>query len=227
MCETCLVGEKGTGCKGADSCLRRQARRSVPATEAIRLNNVTVMKAKPDHGTGEVVLEMKPAEAAMLAAASAPKPSPFRIKDILVPIDFSDCSKKALQYAIPLAQEHKATLTLLHVVPPIYTMGEFGGIEYPQLQAEMQENGHKALAKLNEEEVRGVVPTEALVRLGAPANEIVETARSLQSDLIVVSTHGRTGIKHLLLGSVAEHVVRRAPCPVMIVREREHEFVTT
>lgn len=184
------------------------------------------MKAKPNQRPGEVVLEINRGDEAMMAAANVPvAASPFRICHILVPVDFSDCAKKALQYAIPLAKEHEAALTLLYVVPPIYTVGEYGGMEYPQLQAEMQASGHKALEKLNETEVRGEVPTELVVRLGAPANEIIEAARTLESDLIVVSTHGRTGLKHLLLGSVAEHVVRRAPCPVLIVREREHEFL--
>lgn len=185
------------------------------------------MKAKPNHATGEVVLEVKPGEETLLAAAGVPPArSPFHIKKILVPMDFSDCARKALQYAIPFAKEHNATVTLLHIVPPIYTMGEFGGIEYPQLQAEMQANGHKALAKLIADDIRDQVPSESLVRLGAPAHEIVETARKLESDLIILSTHGRTGLKHLLLGSVSEHVVRWAPCPVLIVREQENDFVT-
>lgn len=183
------------------------------------------MKAKPNNRTGDVVLEIHPGDEAMLAAATPPPASEFRIKTILVPIDFSDCSRKALRYAIPLAREHKATLTLLYIVPPIYTVGEFGGVEYPQLQAEMHANGVKELKKLNDVEVKGVVPAETLVRLGAPAHEIIETAKALESDLIVISTHGRTGLKHLLLGSVSEHVVRRSPCPVLIVREKEHEFL--
>ena len=185
------------------------------------------MKAKPNNRSGEVVLEIKRGDEAMLAAANAPAVSPFRIKKILVPVDFSECARKALQYAVPLAREHKATLTLLYVVPPIYTVGELGGVEYPQLQAEMHASGVKALKKLNEVEVHGEVPTETLVRLGAPANEIIAVAKSLESDLIVVSTHGRTGLKHMLLGSVAEQVVRRSPCPVLIVREREHEFLAS
>lgn len=183
------------------------------------------MKAKPKSRTGEVVLEIKRGDEAMLAAASAPASSLFRIKKILVPIDFSDCARKALQYAIPLAKEHQATLTLLYVVPPIYTVGEFGGVEYPQLQVEMQAEGVKALSKLNDVEVHGAVPAETLVRLGAPAHEIISAARELGSDLVVISTHGRTGLTHLLLGSVTEQVVRRSPCPVLIVREREHEFL--
>jgi nucleotide-binding universal stress UspA family protein len=63
--------------------------------------------------------------------------------------------------------------------------------------------------------------------VGSPTLEIVEMARSLPADLIVISTHGRTGLKHVVLGSVAEHVVRRAPCPVLVVREEEHEILAS
>ena len=182
------------------------------------------MKAKPSNKPGEVVLELNRRDEPLMAAASATA-SPFRLKKILVPIDFSDCATKALQYAIPLAKEHQAALTLLYVVPPPYAVGEYSGIDYAQLQADMRVSGDKELAKVAVDEVRGAVPTDTLVRVGSPAVEIVEAARSLDADAIVISTHGRTGLKHVLLGSVVENVVRRAPCPVLVVREREHEFL--
>ena len=182
------------------------------------------MKAKPSNKPGEVVLELNRRDEPLMAAASATA-SPFRLKKILVPIDFSDCATKALQYAIPLAKEHQAALTLLYVVPPPYAVGEYGGIDYAQLQADMRVSGDKELAKLAVDEVRGAVPIDTLVRVGSPAVEIVEAARRLDADAIVISTHGRTGLKHVLLGSVVENVVRRAPCPVLVVREREHEFL--
>ncbi|MBI3869831.1 MAG: universal stress protein [Verrucomicrobia bacterium] len=144
---------------------------------------------------------------------------PLGIKSILVPIDFSDCSKKALQYALPLAKEHQASLTLLYVVPPVYGAGEYGGFDYAQWEAGMIAGGEKELAKLVVDGVRGEVPADTLVRAGSPAREIIETARSLPADLIVIATHGRTGLKHVLLGSVAERVVREAPCPVLVVRK--------
>jgi len=68
------------------------------------------------------------------------------------------------------------------------------------------------------------VSTETSVRSGQPAFEIIEAAKVLPADLIIMSTHGRTGLKHVFLGSVTEHVVRQAPCPVLVVRDREHEF---
>lgn len=185
------------------------------------------MKAKPTSKRGEVTLEISRRDEPLLDAATrAAATSPFRMKKILVPVDFSDCSKKALQYAIPLARQHGAVLTLLHVVPPAYSAGEYGGIDYAQLEASMRVSGDKELARLVAEEVRGEVSADSMVRVGPPVLEIIETAKTLPADVIVISTHGRTGLKHVLLGSVAERVVRHAPCPVLVVREIEHEFIT-
>jgi universal stress protein A len=75
------------------------------------------------------------------------------------------------------------------------------------------------------EQVRSQVKAVTQVCVGNPARAIVQTARDLPADLIVIATHGRTGLKHVLLGSVAEHVVQRAPCPVLIVRENEYEIL--
>jgi nucleotide-binding universal stress UspA family protein len=186
------------------------------------------MKAKPTQNSGAVTLELnRRDESLMDAATRMAVKSPFKVKQILVPIDFSDCSKKALQYALPLAKEHQAAITLLYVVPPAYGAGEYGGIDYAQLEANMKEGGEKQLVKLAMDEVRGQVSADTLVRVGSPALNIVEVARTLPADLIVISTHGRTGLKHVLLGSVAEHVVQRAPCPVFVVREHEHEILAS
>ena len=184
------------------------------------------MKAKPSNKPGEVTLELNRRDDSLIDAATRTAvKSPLRLKNILVPIDFSECSKKALQYAIPLAREHQATLTLLYVVPPIYGTGEYGAIDYAELEANMRVNGEKQLARLAADEVGGDISNQPLVRVGSPTQEIIETARSLPADLIVISTHGLTGLKHVFLGSVAEHVVQRAPCPVFVVREREHEIL--
>ena len=186
------------------------------------------MKARRTRHPGEVTLELNRRDEPLMDAATrtAVKPS-LKLKQILVPIDFSNCSKKALQYALPLAREHQAAITLLYVVPPAYGAGEYGGIDYAQLEAGMKQDGERELAKLAVDEVRGEISTDTLVRIGSPAREVVETARSLPADLIVISTHGRTGLKHVLLGSVTEHVVQRAPCPVLVVREREHEILAS
>ena len=182
------------------------------------------MKARPSQYPGEVTLELNRRDQSLMDAATRTA-SALRLKRILVPIDFSDCSKKALQYALPLAKEHQAAITLLYVVPAAYSAEEYTGIGYAQLQASLKEGGEKELAKLAVDEVRGEIATDSLVRVGSPAREIVETARELPADLVVISTHGRTGLRHVFLGSIAEHVVQRAPCPVLVVRERERECV--
>jgi nucleotide-binding universal stress UspA family protein len=184
------------------------------------------MKAKPTNYPGEVVLELNRRDEPLMAAAtSSGVKSPFTLKRILVPIDFSDCAKKALRYAIPLAKEHEAAITLLYVVPTIAPTGDFVAADYAALQAEMCANSDKELAKLAVDEVRGEVSADTIVHTGSPTLEIITMAKRLPADLIVISTHGRTGLKHVIMGSVAEAVVRRAPCPVLVVREREHEFV--
>ncbi len=184
------------------------------------------MKARPTQKSGVVTLELNRRDEPLMDAATrtAVKPS-LNIKRILVPIDFSDCSKKALQYALPLAQEHRAALTLLYVVSPAYGGAEFGALNYVELEATMRESGAKQLAKLVADAGRSDLVMDTLVRVGSPALEIIATARSLPADLIIISTHGRTGLKHVFLGSVTEGVVQCAPCPVFVVRECEHEIL--
>lgn len=184
------------------------------------------MKAKPAKLPGEVVLELnRNDEPLMAAASSSPPVSPFQLKRILVPIDFSACAKKALQYAIPLAKQHQAILTLLYVAPSTYDAGEYGRFDYKAFEAEVQAASEKQLSALAADEVRGEVPADSLVRTGSAAAEIVAAATRMPADMIIMSTHGRTGLKHVFLGSVTEHVVRHAPCPVLVVREQEHEFL--
>ena len=185
------------------------------------------MNAKPTKSPGEVVLQVNRRDEPLLEASSrATVASPFRIKKILVPIDFSECGRKALQYALPFAKQHGAAITLVYVVPPpSYAVGEYGGVDYMGLVPDLKSNAEKELSSLAANELRGEIQVETIVCDGSPAAEIVEAAKRVEADVIIISTHGRTGFKHVLLGSVAEHVVRSAPCPVLVVREREHEFL--
>src|SRR5437868_6291828 len=145
----------------------------------------TIMKAKPGKNSGEVVLEVADKDEPLLAAAA----SPFKIKKILVPTDFSDCSRKALQYALAFAKEHEAAITLLYVVPPpAYPVGEFGGLEYGNLISDMRTGGEKQLADLAAE-IGDTVTVETQVRTGGPAAEIVAAAEESADDIIVISTH--------------------------------------
>ena len=152
-------------------------------------------------------------------------PMRLHIKKILVPVDFSGPSDKAVHYAKQFAEQFDATLTLLHVVEPIVYPAELG---YVPLSPEDLEQGRlDGLRKRLTELASGVgsgVKTESLLRLGRSWKEVVDLAKSDDYDLIIVSTHGYTGVKHALLGSVTEKVVRHAPCPVLVVRTEEHDF---
>jgi universal stress protein A len=182
------------------------------------------MKVRPMKERGSVVLEVGDRDETLLTSAAGGE-APFRIKDILVPIDFSECSKKALRYAIPLAKAQGAKLTLLNVVPSHSAMGQTAGVDFTAITSPLRAAAQKRLAALAADEVRGEVLAKSFVRAGLPSAEVLAEARSLPTDLIVISTHGHTGVTHLILGSVAEHVVRSAPCPVLVVREKEHEFL--
>src|SRR3712207_6078380 len=114
------------------------------------------MKARPTKHAGEVILEVRTGDDRLLAT---PPPVPaLKIKQIMVPTDFSACSKKALQYAIALAREHKAAITLAYVVPSIAIVGEYGGVDYAGLTRELRATAERELATLSVDEIRGVVP---------------------------------------------------------------------
>lgn len=138
----------------------------------------------------------------------------------LVPIDFSDYADQALDYAIGLARKLDARLILLHVIPPLPLGGVDMGVALPytyiqDLEAEISTSMHACLERVTKAGLEGEV---AIVH-GVPFHEIIEMAKAQHADLIVMGTHGRTGLQHVLLGSVAEKVVRLAPCPVLVARQ--------
>jgi nucleotide-binding universal stress UspA family protein len=156
-----------------------------------------------------------------------PKQAGFALKRILVPIDFSPLSKKALQYALRFAEEFGAEVILLHVIEPEVPLAFEGFMIAPSISPNGNRtkcaNRLKVLA--SSIAVRATKYVQSTVRTGLPAYEIVEAAKESDVDLIVIATHGYTGWKHFAIGSTAERVVRAAPCTVLVVREREHEFV--
>jgi universal stress protein A len=187
------------------------------------------MKIKPVRKPGGVVVELGPRETQLPAAPSKSALGPlpvFKLKRILVPVDFSDCSSKALQYALPFAKEFEASILLLHVVTPFLPPAEMAMVDVSEIELKMRESGARELAALRAA-VEKEAPVETALRVGRPDTEIVRAAKELDADVIVLSTHGRTGLAHMFMGSTAEQVVRRAGCPVFVVREREHEFVDT
>jgi nucleotide-binding universal stress UspA family protein len=149
----------------------------------------------------------------------------INLKSILVATDFSELSDAALNYGRELAARFGATLHVLHVAQNIY-ITTFGAENYaavaPDLQQQVHDNASRRLQEL-------LIGTEncvpAVVTSGSPAIAIVIYANDHDVDLIVMGTHGREALAHLVMGSVAERVVRLAPCPVLTIRQPEHEFV--
>jgi universal stress protein A len=176
------------------------------------------MKIKPANRHRGVLLELGPNESRL------PSDTLFRLKRILVPVDFSDCSKKALAYAVPFAKQFGSEIVLTHVVQPFIPAPEMSAGDTTAIVAQMREGGKSELEKLRLSVTKDVKITTVL-RIGHPAHEIVKAAAEADADLILLSTHGRTGLGRVFFGSVAEHVTRYARCPVLTVREREHEFV--
>ncbi|MDA0591348.1 MAG: universal stress protein [Planctomycetota bacterium] len=148
----------------------------------------------------------------------------IKLNKILVPTDFSEHSAAAVRYGAELASKFHAELHLLHCVeqtPILY--GEGGAWFNPDAIVAMQAAADKHLQELPVDAV-GVKVVRKCVD-GHPFVEVIRYAKTAETDLIVMGTHGRGAIAHLLLGSVAEKVVRKAPCPVLTVRDQEHEFV--
>ena len=144
-----------------------------------------------------------------------------QIKRILVPIDFSDCSMAALRYAASLAKQLDASLILLHVIDSLVAPleMEYVHLNIKDFNAEREKHAKDKLAALARSEIDPTLPTVPVLRHGPPWEQIKDTARERKADLIIVGTHGHTGLKHLVLGSTAEKVVRLAGCPVLVVRE--------
>ncbi len=142
------------------------------------------------------------------------------IRKILVPVDFSDYSKNVIRYAADFARTFGAGMHLVYVFRPIFDEIEAGVMcESVQITNELQQYAGERLRKLAEEEIGGDVPVETIIRIGVPFVEINKTASELDVDLIIIATHGHTGVQHLLFGSTAEKVVRKAPCPVLSLRQ--------
>jgi nucleotide-binding universal stress UspA family protein len=175
------------------------------------------MTVKPASKNGGVFVELGPMEKQLPMESRAP----FKLKKILVPLDFSDCSKKALAYAIPYAQQFDAELVLLNVIEPYPPVPQMELVDVETIQDNLRE------LEILRETVGDEILCRTEVRTGVPHVEIVQEARQNDIDLIILATHGYKGLSHVFLGSTAEKVVRNAPCPVLTVRQSEREFVPT
>jgi nucleotide-binding universal stress UspA family protein len=150
------------------------------------------------------------------------------LKTVLVPTDFSEASGSALRYGKAMAERFGASLHVVHVMEDLLAhawAAEVYVSSMPQLRDEIEKESRLRLAALLTEDDRQRFHAETTLLAGNPFLEIIRYAKAHDVDLIVMGTHGRGPIAHMLLGSVAEKVVRKSPCPVLTVREAQHEFV--
>lgn len=140
------------------------------------------------------------------------------IKKILLPIDFSSAGKPALHYAKTFAQLTGAGVCLVHVMERIYSPDEFTYIQIDIAQTQEQVSREIGALQMG---IFQHVKTDFSIRQGLPFQEIVDTAKEKNADLIIMATHGYTGFRHILIGSTAERVVRHAACPVLVVRSKQ------
>jgi len=160
------------------------------------------------------------------AAAALISQAELKLRSILVPTDFTDCSHKALAYALSFARQFGAGILLLHVVESMPAVGQDALLQSSMLTVALHEESEKRLGRWQLEAMSDA-PIVTMTCDGLPWQRIVEVAREHNIDLIVAGTGGRRGLARVLLGSTAERIVRHAPCPVLVVREREHDFLAS
>jgi nucleotide-binding universal stress UspA family protein len=145
----------------------------------------------------------------------------LNFKVIVVPTDFSDRSLRALPYAVSLADRFDARLKILYVNEPSLQVSDVAwvGVDDRTTSEAHMEKARRTLEKIVLDHVPRDVRVDAEVISGDPVDAVVEYARDSGADLIVMATHGRGGLSHVLMGSVAEHIVRKAPCPVLTLKQ--------
>ena len=149
------------------------------------------------------------------------------LKKILFPTDFSENSKTAHDYAVAFAEQFQAELHVMHALVDVTMMAEPGSaLTLPQnYLLDMKQEAERALDRLFPDAAQKGRKIVRALRMGSPYVEIVTYAHENDIDLIILGTHGRGAIAHMLLGSIAEKVVRKAPCPVLTVRPAGHQFL--
>jgi nucleotide-binding universal stress UspA family protein len=152
----------------------------------------------------------------------------IKLQRVLFPTDFSESARHAFAYALAFVQEFGAELYLLHVIEVLPT--GYAGDLFPSVMGQVVSEIHgyakDELAKLATEARAREIRIHERIAQGKAAAEIIRVAREDQIDMIVIGTHGRGALSHALFGSTTDRVVRKAPCPVLICRQAEHELVT-
>lgn len=142
-----------------------------------------------------------------------------QFKKVLVPVDFSKSSQASVQFAVELARRHDSQLILLNVIEPMIYPASDGFTNFAVVPVSVPRSAVRAkLKRWKETEVPPGMKVDTKLRIGQAYKEIVEAARQMEVDLIIISTHGYSGLKHILVGSTAERVVRHATCPVLTLR---------
>jgi len=152
----------------------------------------------------------------------------IKLERILFPTDFSSTAEHALKYALSFASEHKAKLYVMHVISDSYSpvvFGEDGESVAPPSLETMEAKAKKLMQQLIPERYMKELKIEYIIVQGGPLKEILKSVKEHNIDLLTMATHGRKGISHILMGSLAEKVVQMAPCPVLTIKHPEHEFV--
>ena len=152
----------------------------------------------------------------------------IKFKRILFPTDFSPSAQHALDYAISVALEYESSIILAHVIEDISFNSSFTLTSFPTslgYHHGMEERAKDELTKAISPQLKRQINTEEVIARGKPFVEIIRLAKEKNADLIVMATHSQTGIRHSHLGSTSERVVRKAPCPVMVIRHPEYQFV--
>ena len=151
----------------------------------------------------------------------------MQIRSILFPTDFSECGNYALSYAASLARTFGASIICIHVIEPMVPTVGYSGMTEPlpiaDITEQLEDSAERELPKIAECEECAGLEVEELIVHGEAASEIVRVAKDRKVDLIVVSSHGRTGLGRILFGSTAEAIVRHASCPVLVVKPSDEE----
>lgn len=152
---------------------------------------------------------------------------PVKVRSILLPTDFSDCANFALPYAAGIARATGASLLCVHVVETVVPAVGYSGVSEPlpiaDISEQLEESAEREMPRVAEYEECAGLNVEEMIVHGDAATEIVRVARERRVDLIVVSSHGRTGLGRILFGSTAEAIVRHATCPVLVVKPPQEE----